>query len=249
MLFFYCDRASASLMTLIRGLREEGINAKRIKRRNSRYHKRSGHTVVNWGCSSSLHSVDLNKPDCTKRASDKVQTFENIGTMVPHTLSREEAEEWVDMDEDAVIMCRTLTSSSQGRGIVVAKVAEDIVDAPLYTEFIEAEREMRVHVFQGRVIDYTEKKRLSTETREERGIQDDPSRYIRNHSNHWIFARSGVELPDDVAEMCIDAVGHLGLDFAAVDVLVEPSYVLEINTAPGLEGTTLAKYVEAFKEV
>ena len=42
----------------------------------------------------------------------------------------------------------------------------------------------------------------------------------------------------------------LGLDFGAVDLLLTSDLrvmVLEVNSAPGLSGSTLSKYVEAFK--
>jgi len=46
------------------------------------------------------------------------------------------------------------------------------------------------------------------------------------------------------------SVMALGLDFGAVDIVYNENdnkaYVLEINTAPGLSGTTLEKYVEVF---
>jgi D-alanine-D-alanine ligase-like ATP-grasp enzyme len=45
----------------------------------------------------------------------------------------------------------------------------------------------------------------------------------------------------------------LGLDFGAADVLFNArrnqAYVLEVNTAPGLEGQTVNDYAEAFKEM
>jgi D-alanine-D-alanine ligase-like ATP-grasp enzyme len=43
------------------------------------------------------------------------------------------------------------------------------------------------------------------------------------------------------------------LDFGAVDVIYnraqDKAYVLEVNTAPGLEGSTLDNYVEAIQKV
>jgi D-alanine-D-alanine ligase-like ATP-grasp enzyme len=46
------------------------------------------------------------------------------------------------------------------------------------------------------------------------------------------------------------AVNHLGLDFGAVDMIYNAKrntyYVLEVNTACGLAGETLNKYVEVF---
>ena len=52
--------------------------------------------------------------------------------------------------------------------------------------------------------------------------------------------------------MGIDAVSALGLDFGAVDIIEDADgklYVLEVNTAPGLEGQTLTLMAEALKEL
>ncbi|MNY81884.1 hypothetical protein D3C86_2236870 [compost metagenome] len=49
------------------------------------------------------------------------------------------------------------------------------------------------------------------------------------------------------------AVNALGLDFGAADVIWndhrKQAFVLEVNTAPGLTGTTLEKYAKALKEI
>ena len=61
------------------------------------------------------------------------------------------------------------------------------------------------------------------------------------------------DLPEDCEKQAVAAVVALGLDFGAVDVVYnvkeQKAYVLEVNSAPGLSGTTLDKYVEVFKDV
>jgi D-alanine-D-alanine ligase-like ATP-grasp enzyme len=53
-----------------------------------------------------------------------------------------------------------------------------------------------------------------------------------------------------VTSEAIKAVNCLGLYFGAADVIwndkEQRAYVLEVNTAPGLEGTTLENYANAF---
>ena len=60
-------------------------------------------------------------------------------------------------------------------------------------------------------------------------------------------------LPDDVTKQALLAVDGLGLDFGAVDVGWNQHYqeatVYEVNTAPGLTGTTLDKYTNAIRRL
>jgi glutathione synthase/RimK-type ligase-like ATP-grasp enzyme len=63
--------------------------------------------------------------------------------------------------------------------------------------------------------------------------------------------REAVSAPNTVEEQAIKAVQALGLDFGSVDVIWNERhslpYVLEVNTAPGLVGTTVTNFVNAFK--
>jgi hypothetical protein len=64
-----------------------------------------------------------------------------------------------------------------------------------------------------------------------------------------VFARTDIMDSPEVRELAARAVSALGLDFGAVDIAYCEGlpYVLEVNTAPGLHGTTLVKYVNAFR--
>jgi hypothetical protein len=86
--------------------------------------------------------------------------------------------------------------------------------------------------------------------RKRQEIDNDNVNYqIRNADNGWVYCRGGVNPPRDVLSASRRAVSALGLDFGAVDVgwnqHHESAAVYEVNTAPGLEGTTLDKYYEA----
>ena len=76
---------------------------------------------------------------------------------------------------------------------------------------------------------------------------------VRNHDNGFIFQIEDFDLPEDCEKQAIAAVEALDLDFGAVDVVYngkeQKAYVLEVNSAPGLSGTTLDKYVEVFDGV
>jgi D-alanine-D-alanine ligase-like ATP-grasp enzyme len=75
---------------------------------------------------------------------------------------------------------------------------------------------------------------------------------IRNHKNGWVFTRENVHPPLEVIEEAKKAVKALGLDFGAVDVgwneREEKATVYEVNTACGMEGTTLDDYASYFSQ-
>ena len=98
-----------------------------------------------------------------------------------------------------------------------------------------------MHVFGDQVIDVQKKKRK---------VGVGVNTLVRNHSNGYIYARDGVRASNKMCVQSILAIRALGLDFGAVDLIVKRSdpeemYVLEVNTAPGLAGTTLEKYITA----
>jgi D-alanine-D-alanine ligase-like ATP-grasp enzyme len=68
-----------------------------------------------------------------------------------------------------------------------------------------------------------------------------------------VFCRDGVVVSDDLKSIAIQAINALSLDFGAVDIIYNQHenkyYVLEINTAPALAGTTLDSYVSAITKL
>ncbi len=196
----------------------------------------------------------INLPESVKIAAHKVKTFTALATagmannLPKFTTDKDVAKRWFDEDLDSHVYCRTLINASEGRGIVIAQESDELVDAPLYTSKIEVDRELRVHVFNGEVIDFAQKKRMSSERREADGITDEPDEAIRSNRNGWIFAREGVNIPQDVKDVAIKAVQACGLTFGAVDLAVNQQgipKVYEVNTAPGAEGKTIESYANA----
>lgn len=222
-------------------LRARGVDSRLLKLSGSTYRDKGAALLINWGqCES---NVGLNPAHATRVACDKVQCFsrlEDNNIPIPdYTHSIEEANTW--LTEQSSVVCRTLTRASGGRGIVIADSAEQLVNAPLFTRYIKKKAEYRVHVFNGAVIDVQYKARNPD--------NPTPDWRIRSHDNGFIFVREGVELAQQAKQLCIDAVRCVGIDFGAVDLIYNEHhnqyYVLEINTAPGITGTTVEKYAEA----
>jgi len=81
---------------------------------------------------------------------------------------------------------------------------------------------------------------------------DLPDRIVRSNKKGWKF--SGVALntiPESLKNAAIKAVSVIGLDFGAVDCAIDMGrhpFIIEVNTGPGLQGTSLDKYVIALRD-
>jgi D-alanine-D-alanine ligase-like ATP-grasp enzyme len=75
---------------------------------------------------------------------------------------------------------------------------------------------------------------------------------VRNHGNGFNYARVDVQPPEDITRAAVEAVRILGLHFGAVDIgwneREKRATIYEVNTAPGLEGSTLHDYVGAIRK-
>lgn len=230
-----------------------GLGVRRISHQNSRFRGRPEKLVINWGSSRLPEEVAkctvVNGPEAVNRASDKLKFFENAECRKPEWFTDwEEAASYGD-ENGCTIVVRTIVNGHSGQGIELREPGDWInEEAPLYTAYVPKRQEYRVHVFGGEVIDVQRKARR-------RDVEDEDIDWrIRNNANGFIFARNGDTLgtvPDDVLAQAQSAVTSLGLDFGAADVIYNErlamAFVLEVNTAPGLVGTTLENYVTAFR--
>jgi glutathione synthase/RimK-type ligase-like ATP-grasp enzyme len=199
----------------------------------------------------------FNFPSSVKLSSNKIESFNAFKLLnvkaVPSTTIRDEAISWIE--EGSKVVARAIISGSQGNGITICKTISQLPLVPLYTRYIEKQREFRVHVIFGEVVHIQQKRRLSSEQLEIRGIFS-RNKYIRNIANGYIFS-TDLDLDplsttyNDVVDNSLRAIVSLGLDFGGVDIIITKSgevLVLEVNSACGLEGVTLGKYVSRFKE-
>ena len=229
------------------------VSAKRLARTlgtlrvSPSYNARRKDVIVNWGNSTPPHfrwmEQDLNNPHAIALASNKLNTFTELECKgfedIPqYTISKDIAKHLIDMGD--TIYCRSTVTGHSGRGIVIANTTNELINAPLYTVKTKHKHEYRVHVFRGQVLDIQMKRKRN-------GAVGGTG--IRNHANGWVYARAEIAPPEELLLSSINAVRLLGLDFGAVDighrVIDNKFFVFEVNTAPGLEGTTLDKYSKA----
>ena len=233
----------------------EALKIPLIKHEGSKYVPNVRDSLINWGCSNlplhlcRVHTL-LNKPEIVGIVANKLLFFQHcLGKDIrlpDWTENKAIAEKWIK-DGDVVFARKDLTGHS-GRGIVVVEKVEDMVDAPLYTKYVKKKDEYRVHIMRGQII-FTQRKA------KRKDYEGEPNWRIRSHDNgfKFIHGRDLGKVHEDVTIQSLKAIEQSGLDFGAVDVIWndkdKQAYVLEINTAPGLEGTTIQKYAEAFRKI
>lgn len=207
------------------------IGAKVIKHVNSNYKPRASDIVIPWGSSS-------NK-------LENFYKFAEAGVNAPgFNTAKLGAEEMIR--DGGTVVCRTILNGSCGKGIVIAKTVEELVDAPLYVKYVPKKEEYRVHVAFGKVIAVQRKAR--------RKECPNPNWQIRNHENGFVFIHADPEMgyAEELGPLAVSAVEALKLPIGAVDIIWNEKnnqyYVLEVNTSPGLEGKTIDAYVKAIKE-
>lgn len=204
--------------------------------------------IVNWGTSKAIEwpARVLNSTKAVSLAANKFFTFSSLAgaevNTVPWTANMAVAKEW--QDDGGTIVARTTLTGHSGDGIIIVEKGGELIEAPLYTKYIFKVREYRVHATRFGVIDTQQKVRDPN--------VEPKSWKVRSHANGFIFQRKNIVPKPQRDLLAIKTIQALGLDFGAVDIIEDKHgqfYVLEVNTAPGLEGQTIVAYQQALTEL
>ena len=185
---------------------------------NRNYKPRHNDIIVNWGFNNDipvLRDTDtevLNKPENIRKASSKLECLtilKECGIPVPEFATNiEDAKEL--FNNTNVVYCRTLTRASKGKGIVLATRPEELVKAPLYTAKLDNHIEYRVHIFNNKIIDIVQKRKMTKDRMKDKGIEqrnDD----VRNLMNGWSFTRGNVTIKDEDGNYYFELIEDAGL--------------------------------------
>ena len=239
----------------------EAMDVWLLRHTGSRYVPRARDTCINWGKGLDFSPArTLNHPSMVGTVVNKLNFFrkilelnrgnENPISIPEFTTDIRVAREWCGVDCRGAarkVVVRHVLDGHEGRGIEIHSMPEDLPQAPLYVKYIPKDYEYRIHVVGNQVID-AQRKVLS------RQVDPDTANWsVRNTANGFVFQRHGIEIPDEAKTQALLAVKACGLDFAAADVVWNRrrgrAYVLELNTAPGIEGTTVQNYATALKNL
>lgn len=221
--------------------------------------------VINWGNSEFNYPIVgypfvVNTPNVVGMMTNKRRFFQRVGhsDLVPKwTTDPLEAFKW-----QTKVMARMTLEGSGGAGIVVydPETHNDTAfpkSAPLYTKYENKTHEFRIHLarkFYGAVFEPILVQRKIF--RKSVGLEKPKNWDIRNHNNGFVYVReSGYPTPDVVLTTATVFMDKFfpQMHFVALDIIYHEknkrAFVLEGNTAPGLEGNTIQCYAEYFKLV
>lgn len=171
----------------------------------------------------------------------QLQRFKRANIACPDfTEDLDEANQWLQAGR--LVFGRN-DNHEQGLDIV-APNSPEWAKKDLWTKVIPAEREYRIHIFDGQLI-HQSLKELNPNAKPSRtdGLP------IRNTSTGYIYNHN-FSPPAAAVELAKRAVDELGYLWGAVDILEDKtggSYVLEVNSAPGMGDPTAIAYAHAIK--
>lgn len=244
---------STSAKKLQKSIINTGHKCLRVRPDSRTYRPKPTDRIIYYGGSTANFQSNFVINPCRTLANNKLETFKklkeaNLST-VPWTTDREEATRWYF--NNIPFMSRATLTGHSGQGITIfdkkpddwEKYSGDIPLAPLYTKYVKKTYECRVHVYKGRVIDAQIKRKRTT------NVEMEADTYIRNAHTGWVYCRDNFTPDQRAINLSIAACNACNLTFGAVDLIYNQHYnefyILEINTAPGLEGTTLHNYTQA----
>jgi len=204
--------------------------------------------VVCWGRGHNGTEPTLNARAGTSNKLQQLQKFKAAGILTPPF--------WEDLPtaaENFPVLGRQLQHHA-GRDIKLYLQPADREDFGLsafYTRFVPRTTEYRTWIYRRRHLATYEKLRKDGVRRR--------STVNANYRNGFAFTlMSSENVPESLPDICSRAVECLGLDFGAVDVMKGTDgalYVLEVNSAPGVQGETrtgiqaLARKIKRWEEL
>jgi glutathione synthase/RimK-type ligase-like ATP-grasp enzyme len=193
------------------------------------------YTLIRWGCCTSIgrHKELINPMAGIANASNKAEAraiMYRAGVRVPPPVTKS------NYKEAKYPIIGRPSYHNKGKSFHIFECWEELdhyyktghsllsgkhLNIGYLSEFVDKDREFRVHVAGGKVIAVSEKPRQNS------------MKWNEVSGNEFFQVH---EWPEDIASQAITAVLSIGLDSGGVDVILkdEKAYVLEVNSAPSL---------------
>lgn len=221
--------------------RKGGKTAKELARilncrTTKEYIPRKRHFIINYG--RDYENANLNR----NVIFNKLKVYElllDAGISEPKLYHKGD-----NIPDEAFPLLARKCYHSQGRDIIYIHNREQLeeLDESSYnflTEYIAKTAEYRVHILGDEAF-------VSVKFC---GNNNNADPLVRSHSNGWRQIEYDRQWKDDLIDLAKKAIKTLNYDFGAVDIIRKGNnlYVLEVNTAPGLEPRKLQIYSEYFR--
>jgi len=116
--------------------------------------------------------------------------------------------------------------------------------------FIEQQKEKAKNAAERKGMDIDENTLNFLLDRISKEQQEHPDHIVKSNTRGWKFSK--VKTPQKtLVTACVNALKALKLDFGAVDCCLDEDgnpWIIEINSGPGLKGSSLEAWTKAFKE-
>lgn len=219
-----------------------------------RHAGRGDNIIVNWGATignglteklfARANARIINHPDALRANKDKLGSLKKMAaggaSVVPHW-----AIDNVPAGEYPVI-ARTANHFG-GSGFWKCENEEQLAEAKRHganhaTKLIVKAGEYRVHILLDKAVRIVRKVKA----------REDVDDLCRSHQNGWKFKKVADEnVPQGIVAMAVKAVDANDMQLGAVDIVVQKRtnkmFVLEVNSVPGLEGSSLEAWTNAIK--
>jgi glutathione synthase/RimK-type ligase-like ATP-grasp enzyme len=222
--------------------RKGGISAQALAKligcRCSKKEIPKGEFVINYGQKYEQANLNANV-NFNKVQVQKI--LENEGIRVPKMFNKE-----MSISKKEYPLLARKNYHSKGRDILFVKTESDLrkIDGSQYdylVKYIDKNKEYRVHIL-GKYKAIVNVKITKKE--------DKANEIVRSHDNGWIQVEYTGEFKQKLIEIAKNVLNVLKYDFGAIDIILGKDgyfYVLEINSAPGLEDRKLQIYADYFK--
>lgn len=206
------NKCSVSARKLALALGAEFFNLSTSNRRDFREFD----VVFNYGSShTGLFNAIINSAVAVSRCIDKIASFEAFNAIGVPTVKWTIDKNKISKDWNTIV-CRSSAVGSGAKELEYCYDHNNIPDAALYTKYFDHEYEMRIVVFQGKVV----------------------GRYLKEESEGtWNFVELQSKGMKYIDNACINAAKALRIDYVGFDVLAkdcEDFVILEANSGPVL---------------
>lgn len=230
MIYVYREK-SKSAQALYEAIKDEGSQVTRLRRVGDASPKK-GDLVVNWGA-----CIDW-------------PYWPGVTILNKHPLGDKLAE--IQRLHKAGVPCFEFRTTKPATGTWLARrrmhyEGNDLLNegyGDFWTRKENIKKELRFHVFKGKVI----------QTQFKKAVKENAHPWIRSWATGWDWKNGGDTTPA-MYKAAVEAVEACGLDMGAVDIGIMDGHnefvVIEVNTAPGFDvgGVTCYKWANAIIEV